>query len=351
MLEQSQIAHYLLSLGLVKPRAVVEEDLTVVDVSRRNCVFVASTADGPTHVVKQGLPHTANTLEHEAAVLRALARVPQLSERVPSVAHHDPDAACLVLCSPPRARDWTEHHRDGRFRVGVARGLGRALAALHAIPADAVPTRPPGIDPMWGLELPEPSYESVLQMSAGSCDIVARLQGSERLSQRLRALRQQVRADGIVHGDLRWDNCLVFAAPGSTRRTRVLVIDWELAGPGTAAFDVGTVLGEYLRVWVGSIPIVDPSDPSRLVAHATHPLWRMQPAMAAFWSAYRTANPRAPRLAEVIELTAVRLLQIAVEHADTMHTPTAHVVTLLQLADNMLDQPAPAAAGLLAMRE
>jgi Ser/Thr protein kinase RdoA (MazF antagonist) len=350
MLEQSDIAHYLLSLGLVKPRAVVEEDLTIIDVSRRNCVFVASTGDGPTHVVKQGLPHTAHTLDHEAAVLRALARKPQLAQQVPSVAHHDPDAACLVLRSPPRARDWSEHHRDGRFRVGMAGGLGRALAALHAIPADAVPARPPGIDPMWGLELPEPSYESVLQMSAGSCDLVARLQGSKRLSQRLRTLRHQVRSDAIVHGDLRWDNCLVFAAPGSTRRTRVLVIDWELAGSGAAAFDVATALAEYLRVWVGSIPIVEPTDPSRLVAHAAHPLWRMQPAMAAFWSAYRSARPQAPSLTEVIELTAVRLLQIAVEHADTMHTPTAHVVTLLQLADNMLDQPAHAAVGLLAMR-
>ena len=31
MLDQSEIAHYLLSLGVVKPRAVIEEDLTVVD--------------------------------------------------------------------------------------------------------------------------------------------------------------------------------------------------------------------------------------------------------------------------------------------------------------------------------
>jgi Ser/Thr protein kinase RdoA (MazF antagonist) len=349
MLEQSQIAHYLLSLGLVKPRAVVEEDLTIVNASRRNCVFVASTGNGPTHVVKQGLPHAAHTLHHEAAVLHALARMPHLAQHVPSVAHHDPDAACLVLRSPARARDWSEHHRDGRFRVRVAGSLGQTLAALHAIPVDAVPARPSGIDAMWGLELPEPAYEAVLQMSPGSYDVVARLQSSERLSQRLRALRQRVRDDAIVHGDLRWDNCLVFAAPGSTRRTRVLVIDWELAGRGAAAFDLGTVLAEYLRVWVASIPIVEPSAPGRLLPHATAPLWRMQPALAAFWSAYRSANPRGPSLTEVIELAAVRLLQIAIERADGLHTPTAHVVTLLQLADNMLDQPADAATALLAL--
>ncbi|MGH2968939.1 MAG: hypothetical protein ACRDK0_07730, partial [Solirubrobacteraceae bacterium] len=59
MLEQSDIAHYLLSLGLVKPRAVVGEDLAVVDASRRNRVFLAATRGGPTYVVKQAGPRSA----------------------------------------------------------------------------------------------------------------------------------------------------------------------------------------------------------------------------------------------------------------------------------------------------
>ena len=56
MLDQSQIAHYLLSLGVVKPRAVVDDGLTVVDVSRRNCVFIVTTRFGPTYAVKQAGP-------------------------------------------------------------------------------------------------------------------------------------------------------------------------------------------------------------------------------------------------------------------------------------------------------
>ena len=59
MLGHSQIAHYLLSLGLLKPRAVVEDGLTVVDASRRNCVFIATTRSGPTYVVKQAGPRSA----------------------------------------------------------------------------------------------------------------------------------------------------------------------------------------------------------------------------------------------------------------------------------------------------
>jgi aminoglycoside phosphotransferase (APT) family kinase protein len=349
MLEQSQIAHYLLSLGLVKPRAIVEEDLTIVDASRRNCVFIASTAAGPTHVVKQGPPHSAPTLAHEAEVLRALAHVPALCGVVPAVVRYDAQAACLVLRSPVGARDWAEHHRSGRYPRTRAHVLGRALAALHSIPADAVDDRPQGAEPMWGLTLPEPPYEAVLDMSAGAWDLLARVQGSERLSGRLRHLRGRVGDGALVHGDLRWDNCLVVARQGSARQSGLLLIDWELAGRGAPASDVGTVIAEYLQSWVASIPIVAPTDPGRLISHAAHPLWRMRPAIDALWTAYRQRSEQPPTLTEVVELAAVRLLQAAVEQAEGLDRPTAHVITLVQLANNMLEEPNDAAIGLLGL--
>ena len=47
----------------------------------------------------------------------------------------------------------------------------------------------------------------------------------------------------------------------------------------------------------------------------------------------------------------MRLLQVAVEHAQGLSAPSARVVTLLQLADNMLRHPEEAALALLALRE
>jgi Ser/Thr protein kinase RdoA (MazF antagonist) len=351
MLEQSAIAHYLLSLGLVKPRAVLEEGLTVTDVSRRNSVFLATTGAGPTYVVKQATPRGAATLAHEAAVLRALAGTPDLAPLVPTVVHYEPEEARLVMRTPAGARDWSDHHGSGRFPRIPGRFLGRALAALHRLPADRVAEQPPDLDPMWGLSLAEPSQELLLGLSAGGRDLVARVQAGEALCDRLDELRGAHADATFVHGDLRWDNCLAVAAPGSRRRTRVLLVDWELAGRGPAEFDVGTVFAEYLRSWVGSIPIVDPRDPGRLLARAGHPLRRMQPAMHAFWSAYRHAGGEGWRLGRVVELAAVRLLQSAVERTQGLVTPTAHVVTLVQVADNMLRDPDDAAARLLGLGE
>ena len=351
MLEQSDIAHYLLSLGLVKPREVVEEDLTLIDASRRNSVFLATTRAGPTYVVKQAGPRSAQALSHEAAVLRALAEAPELAGKVPTVVRHEPEAARLVLSTPGGAKAWSDHYSMGRFPRLPARILGRALAALHRLPAEGVDELPPGIDPMWGMSLPEPSHELLLDLSAGAQDLVARVQANRAVCDRLAELRDAVSDRTLVHGDLRWENCLAVAAPGSRRRTRVLLVDWEFAGSGAAGFDVGTVLAEYLRAWVGSIPIVVPDDPGRLVERAGHPLRLMLPAMQGLWSAYRLARPRRPALRRVIELAAVRLLQIAVERAQGLATPSAHVVTVVQLADNMLRHPDSAAHRLLGLRE
>jgi aminoglycoside phosphotransferase len=351
VLEQSEVAHYLLSLGLVKPRAVVDDDLAVVDASRRNSVFIAATPAGPAYIVKQAGPHSVRTLEHEAAVLRVLANATELAGLVPTVVHHDADAARLILRTPGGARDWIEHHGAGRFPRLPARILGRALAHLHRLPADSVEDLPPGVDPMWALSLPEPSHELLLDLSTGAHDLVARLQASHAVRDRLQALRDRDADVALVHGDLRWDNCLLVTAPGSRRRTRVLLVDWELAGPGAAGFDVGTVLAEYLCLWVGSIPIVDPGDPGRLVGQARHPLRRMQPAIQGFWSAYGFRNPRRPTLRHVIQLAAVRVLQTAVENAQGLSAPSVHVMTLVQLADNMLRSPEDVASSLLGLRE
>jgi Ser/Thr protein kinase RdoA (MazF antagonist) len=348
MLEQSDIAHYLLSLGLVKPRDVLEEGLTVVDASRRNCVFLATTSAGPTYVVKQAGPRTAPTLAHEAAVLRELQRS-ELAGAVPAVLVHEPEAARLVLSTPGGGRDWSEHH--GRFPRLPARILGRVLAILHRRGGVGAAALPPGVERMWGLSLPEPSHDLLLDLSAGAQNLVARLQASDAICGRLQELRQEVRDDALVHGDLRWDNCLSAPAPGARRRTRVLLVDWELAGAGPAGFDIGSVLAEYLCAWVGSIPIVEPADPGRLAGRARYPLPRMQPAMQAFWSAYAgTGGPR-PTLRRVVELGAVRVLQTAVEHAQGRAAASAHVVTLMQVAGNMLLDPDGAARDMLGLRE
>lgn len=323
----------------------------MLDASRRNAVFLAVASSGPAYVVKQARPGTAATLAHEAAMLRALAAMPELDGLVPQVVHEDRKAACLVLRTPADARDWSEHHRSGRFPPSLARALGRMLAALHELPVDGIKDLPPGTDRLWGLTLPEPPRELLLDLSAAALDLLARLQANDFLCVRLEDLRSVAPADAVVHGDLRWENCMVVAAPGARRRSRLLLVDWELSGRGPAGFDVGTALAEYLSAWVGSIPMPDSRDPSRFVDHARYPLASMRPAIHALWTAYRSARTRPPPLTHVVELAAVRLLQTALERARHSDELSAHAVVLAQLAVHLLGDPEGSALVLLGLRE
>jgi hypothetical protein len=65
----------------------------------------------------------------------------------------------------------------------------------------------------------------------------------------------------------------------------------------------------------------------------------MGPAIRELWWSYQEASPAAPPFRRVFELAALRLLEAAFEHAQAMHAPSAHLVMLLQLADNMLREP------------
>jgi Ser/Thr protein kinase RdoA (MazF antagonist) len=348
VLEHSQVAHYLLSLGVVNPRAVVDGDLVVTNVSRRNTVFLARTSTGPAYVVKEAGPSSAHTLAREAAVLRGLAGEPAIAALVPELVAHDAAAMRLVLRSPAGGLDWGEVRR---YSPASARLLGRALASIHDAQVEVDPLAD-GDRRLWGLTLPEPSIERLRSFSSGAVELLARVQADDALCGALARLGETVGNGAFAHGDVRWENCLLVAAPGARRRTRPLLIDWEHAGPGVPAYDVGSALAEYLRSWIESIPEITPdSDPSRFDAVARLPLARVRPATAALWSAYRAAGPRPPEIIRVAELAGVRLLETAFEFARGASFVSGHVVALVQLAANMVRAPGFAAWNLLGLRE
>jgi len=323
VLEQSQVAHYLVALGLVNPRTILEEQVTVVDASSRNSVFVATVPDA-TLVVKQAAYGKDESLAHEATVLRELAPL----RLGPEVVHAA--AGRIVLRTPPSV-PWG---RQGRAPRLTAAALGRALGTLHRVQLELV--APEGFDRMWGL--PEPPLDEVRDFSDGALELLMLLQSSSALCDRLRRLGAEAGEAAFAHGEPRWANCLAVAAPGSRRHTRALLIDWERAGRGDAAADLGTVLGEYLGVWAAN-PL-----------GARWPsLERLKPAMRAFWDGYRRSGAPAAERERVAGWAAVRLLHLALQRAHAAQTATGRPRLLLQLADNILATPGDAAGSLMGM--
>ena len=354
-LGQADVVPYLVDTGLIERSAVVHGRLKVTDASRRNLVH-AVTSDGlPTYVVKQPRQAGDPGVAREAAVLRhlgALGGEHGLRDVLPVLVAYDERRELLVLEGPPGGQDLREHHARGRFSMLPARAAGQALALLHLLPADAVGVRPAGLDPAWPLSWHRPRVQHLFELSAGGVALLRLVQGSRDLCDALDDLRETWRPQSVIHGDVRWENCVAVPAPAARRRTRVLMVDWEMAGPGDPCLDVGAFLAEYLAAWVNSIPIVDSRDPARMLRHALSPLNRMQPALARFWAAYVTTSREHARersLTRVVRFAAVRLLHAAVEQARDAGELRARTVCVLQLGLNLLRRPDEAAAHVLGL--
>jgi aminoglycoside phosphotransferase (APT) family kinase protein len=352
------VAAYLLERKLVSARAVVDGSLRVEDVSRRNGVFVVTTGRERCLVLKVDGDARGTSVAHEAAVLDRLGSSCQgarLATWLPVPIAYDSAEGVLILEGVRDARDWSQHHITGRARRTLAREAGRALAALHAVPPEALDGLSAPSDPAWSLRLHRPDLEAVRAMSAASADLTRIVQQSDELCGRLDELLGVWQDECVIHADVRWDNCLALPAPGSARRTRLVLIDWELSAPGDPALDVGALFGEYLGAWLRSVPIPDPADPAGLVGRARFPIGEVHAALASFWDAYRRAcgQPAAAlgrTLLRAVRFAAVRVLAAALERAQALSELTPGERYAVQLTHNILARPDEAGAHLLGLR-
>ena len=247
MLALSDVVGYLLERRLVSADAVVDGSLRVEDVSRRNAVFVVTTASERSLVLKVEGDDGGIGVAREAAVLERLRTSRHgtgVGAWLPAVVAYDSAERVLILEGTPGSRDWSRQHAAGRASRTLAREAGRALAALHAVPPEALNGLATPSDPAPALRLHLPDLDAQRTMSAASADLTRIVQQSDDLCGRLDELAGAWQDECVIHGDVRWDNCVALPAPGSARRTRLMLIDWELSAPGDPALDVGAFFGE-----------------------------------------------------------------------------------------------------------
>ncbi len=309
MLEQHEVAVYLLERRLVSRRSIVAGRLRIEDASSRNRNFRVSGAPGESYLIKQGIAADSGwTLANEVALYARLAgRVAW----VPRLHAFDEERGLLVI-------EWIEGgvdlDRRGRISRALAAALGRALAELHAIAPDAEELRR---DAPWVLSLQRPPLEALRYLSAAGAELVKVLQADAAVVRALDELRDGWRTEALVHRDVKRANCVAHGA-------RIALVDWEMAGWGDPACDAGSVLAE----------------------------WAGRPAAGAFWSAYvrarRLDEPAAAALLErCVRFAGVRVVQTAYEHAQEVTSLGARVMDELARARGMLVTPADAAARLL----
>ncbi len=331
-LQPADVAQYLLDLGLLTEHDLVEAGLTVFDVSRRNTNYRVEVGGAGRFFVKQPR-YRYDGVRHEAAAYERLAASAATRDLVPRRCAWDPQRQILVTAAVPGGRDLDAHHAaTGRFSKALGARAGRVLARLHETTVDAsAPVTP------WVVRLGEPDLDTVVDLSAANFEIIRIVQGSATLPRALEALARDLEPDAFVHNDLRADNVIV--ATGSAP----VLADWETAGTGDPAWDLGGLFGSYLAIWLASIPVAA-APPERWPSLARRPLHRIQPLMGALWCAYRERRDLDAQAARRLLDRAVRaagawLVQFAFERSALAMSLDSSAKLMLQLGHNTLTRP------------
>ena len=287
-------------------------------------------------------------LLREAAVYDIVrARCPATAPRLPREVRWNADADELEMEAVPAEDLRTHVAAAGVLEPTVAAAVGRAVGEFHAEATDPGDDAPPSLWLRNGVDVDRPGPGHLRLLSGGGLKLLEALQRSEALLSRLSNLAAPA-GDGLVHGDLRWENVLVAPGPAPA----VWLVDWEMGGAGEHAWDAGCVAAAAVSAWLQSIPDVPGVPPDRLAAEAAIPIEALTAGLHVLWSAYRAAAPDSGSDAwaeRCAQLAAVRLVHLAFESTvyDLGLRPSA--VAHLQVASNILVDPARAGRELLGL--
>ena len=366
IITNKNVVYYLLERGLITFESVVNGDLMIADTTRRNRNFKVLRRNNPSYFVKQIQnwdPQSISTLQREAAcyqLTQTTSGFEPLAALMPKFVMYDPVRFLLIVELLPDAENLSEYHRRlSKFPLDVAALLGMVLGTYHrqagsASKNSSAESSFPKMIP-WILSIHQQGAQQFNALSAANSQLLHIIQQNPEFHQALDTLRSQWQFTSLIHGDMKWDNCVLYKENDQSDKLSLKVVDWEIADLGDGCWDVGAIFQAYLSFWIMSIQITEGAQPEQLVDLAQYPLEQMQPAIWEFWNAYVNTLGLEGQIVDdllkrSIKYAAARMIQTAFEYMYYSPQLTPSVICLLQVSVNILTKPDEAIQHLLGMQ-
>jgi hypothetical protein len=360
MLDVDSIVPFLLERGLMDPGWIIDSELTIRAVPRRNRNLRVEGPAGVGFLIKQpeeSADGGAETLRREAAFHRfcraepAAAAVTHVLPRL--VPGRDEELVLVfeLISEASSLQAEFEAVAGPGPAIAAVGALGRALGIVHRVFRRMDPDGDPRLE--WlprGLPsvmtLHKPSPQILAGLSRANCELLRILQGESALGEGLDWACRQWCPTTVIHGDIRLDNVLV--RPGGARDradgVALWITDWELVGIGDPAWDLAGALQDLLVCWVASMPLSDELTAEAMIARARILVEAVRAASRALWSGYCPAAgldavAAGGLLERAVVYSAARLIQSAYEHAAAAAQLPGRSVVLLQISANLIAEP------------
>ena len=285
-------------------------------------------------------------------------QIPELqaiAEFMPKVVHCDRANSIVINQFQDRYTDLIEYYRSlSDFSLAIPTAIGHNLALVHQ------------------LSFNRRDYQHQIQSTIGTSELNAQkvasslvridsmvfgmmpleclrffklYQQSSNLSAAIEALAQNSHACCLVHNDLKLNNILIHKSWVDTEERIVRLIDWEKAGWGDPAGDVGMLIASYLILWLESLIITPELTIQESIGLAATPLELLQPSIFTFVRSYLTSFPeilsaRPQYLLEVLRYTGLSLIIRIKANIQNEQMFGNQGIVMLQVAKQLLCSPA-----------
>jgi Phosphotransferase enzyme family len=297
---------YLQQAGLA---AGDRASVTAKTISARNFNLVVRNPGQRTLLLKQetidGRGRQAGKLFTEWQLQELIGRLPDLQPLksfLPEVLHCDRENSIVVNYFFEDYADLSDYYDEElEFPTEIPASFGRLLGQIH------------------GLSFERPVYQAEILQVLGKAKLRAKQFGSSMkrlhtglfeftplecmqfyqlyqqfpsLATAVQELSDKTLACTLVHNDLKLNNILLHHNWSDTTAAMLRPIDWERAGWGDPAGDLGMLIASYLAMWIDSIVAGAGLNITESLQLATVPLEALQPSLYALVDSYLQTFPQ-----------------------------------------------------------
>ncbi|WP_016950292.1 phosphotransferase family protein [Anabaena sp. PCC 7108] len=361
-LSSQNVIQYLQKVGLRSAEDGAKYESKLPENNRKNHNLLVTLANNHKLLVKQEQHINLDISHHEFfkewlfhQLLQQFPILGNISEITSLVLNFDQENSILVRSY---LSEYTEletfYQNNGIFPIEIAISIGNALAGLHRTTfqqreyRDFMATAPQGqfrynfYNPAQGISSISPEIFGTIPTEA--LKFHALYQCYESLESAIADLAYEWNPCCLTHNDLQLNNILVHSRWEQLDNCLVRLIDWETCTWGDPAFDLGTILASYVKIWLSSL-IVDPTLELEESLHlAMIPLETIQPSILAILRSYLHGFPmildyNQNFLVRVIQFTGLALIHQIQEMIDNRKYFDNTNLCMLEVAKSLLTMP------------
>ena len=360
LLSSQNVFSYLIQQGICQSHE--SEPIRIKPKERKNFNLLVSFPQNRHLLVKQERYDSEGETDGEfwsewliQQLVKEFTPLQPLSNLIPQIVDFDPQHAIIVGNYLTDYCDLADFYNQQRiFPVAIATAIGTTVATIHRHTLDNQQYKEflaqendfdeaPNF--AYKLERIRPEVFGVLRTDA--LEFFRLYQRYQSLADAIAQLNETWQGSCLIHNDLRLSNILLsldWETTSQPKNAIIRLIDWEKFTWGDPAFDLGTIIAGYLKLWLKSLVISPGVDLSTALGLATTPLETLQPSICALTKAYVQEFPtiikkRPLFLEQSLQFAGLVLLEKIVIRLQYHQPFNNQSIGMLQVAKKLLCHP------------